>query len=126
MARDSIPFKSRFSAGALVRHGLTSQRSWPQMWTSPTPRKTYQVIIIGGGGHGLATAYYLARDWGIRDVAVIEKNWIGGGNTGRNTTIVPRTIIIRETHGSTSDRSICTPGCRMSSITTSCSASAAS
>ena len=58
------------------------------MWRTPTPRKAYQAVIIGGGGHGLATAYYLARDWGIRDVAVIERGWLGGGNTGRNTTIV--------------------------------------
>jgi sarcosine oxidase, subunit beta len=58
------------------------------MWRTPTPRKAYQAIIIGGGGHGLATAYYLARDWGIRDVAVIERGWLGGGNTGRNTTVI--------------------------------------
>jgi len=58
------------------------------MWRSPVPRKAYQVVIVGAGGHGLATAYYLARDWGIRDVAVLEKGWLGGGNTGRNTTVV--------------------------------------
>lgn len=58
------------------------------MWRSPEPRKNYQVVIVGGGGHGLATAYYLARYFGIRDIAVIEKGWLGGGNTGRNTTII--------------------------------------
>ena len=58
------------------------------MWRTPVPRRAYQAIIIGGGGHGLATAYYLARDWGIRDVAVIERGWLGGGNTGRNTTVI--------------------------------------
>ena len=88
MARPKIPFKKRFSAASLFRAGLSAQRDWPQMWRSPTPRKAYQVVIIGGGGHGLATAYYLARDWGIRDIAVVEKGWLGGGNTGRNTTVV--------------------------------------
>jgi sarcosine oxidase subunit beta len=83
-----IPFKARFSAARLIRAGFGHQRSWPQMWRTPTPRRAYQAIIIGGGGHGLATAYYLARDWGIRDVAVIERGWLGGGNTGRNTTVV--------------------------------------
>ncbi|MBA2933984.1 sarcosine oxidase subunit beta family protein [Sphingomonas sp. CGMCC 1.13654] len=85
---ESVPFKKRFSAAALFGAGLRGQRNWPALWRSPEPRKTYQVLIIGGGGHGLATAYHLARDWGIRDVAVIEKGWIGGGNTGRNTTVV--------------------------------------
>ena len=88
MARPRIPFKKRFSAGSLLRAGLRRQRDWPQMWRTPTPRKAYQVLLVGGGGHGLATAYYLARDWGIRDVAVIEKGWLGGGNTGRNTTLI--------------------------------------
>jgi sarcosine oxidase, subunit beta len=83
-----IPFRKRFSAGALFKAGLDGHQRWPEMWRSPVPRKAYQIVIIGGGGHGLATAYYLARDWGISDVAVIEKGWLGGGNTGRNTTVV--------------------------------------
>ena len=83
-----IPFRARFSAARLFGAGFSGQKRWPQMWRSPKPRRAYQVVIIGGGGHGLATAYYLARDWGIRDVAVIEKGWLGGGNTGRNTTVV--------------------------------------
>ena len=58
------------------------------MWRDPAPKAEYDVIIIGGGGHGLATAYYLAKEHGITNVAVIEKGWIGGGNVGRNTTII--------------------------------------
>ncbi|MEA1672716.1 sarcosine oxidase subunit beta family protein [Nitrospirillum sp. BR 11163] len=76
-----------YSALGLLRHGLGA-KAWPPAWREASPRERYRVVIIGGGGHGLATAYYLARNHGIRDVAVLEKGWIGGGNTGRNTTIV--------------------------------------
>ncbi len=79
---------TRYSALALLRAGLTGQRHWPRAWRDPSPRPNYEVIVIGGGGHGLATAYYLAKVHGIRNVAVLERGWIGGGNTGRNTTIV--------------------------------------
>ena len=78
----------KYSAFGILRKGLTHNRNWPRAWRSPEPKKSYDVIIVGGGGHGLATAYYLAKLHGIRNVAVLEKNWIGGGNTGRNTTIV--------------------------------------
>ncbi len=78
----------RYSVLSLARNALTGHRDWPQAWRSPEPRRHYQVVIVGGGGHGLATAYYLAKEHGIHDVAVLEKGWIGGGNTGRNTTIV--------------------------------------
>eukprot|EP01037_Dinobryon_pediforme_P027954 gene27954-31032_t len=78
----------RYSALALLKAGLNGQRGWERAWRDPEPRKHYDVVIIGGGGHGLATAYYLAKVHGIRNVAVLEKGWIGGGNTGRNTTIV--------------------------------------
>jgi len=78
----------KYSALSLVRNALTHNRHWREAWRKPDPKKRYDVIIVGGGGHGLATAYYLAKEHGIRNVAVLEKGWIGGGNTGRNTTIV--------------------------------------
>ncbi len=79
---------TRYSALSLVRNALDFNRKWRPAWRSPEPKKSYDAIIVGGGGHGLATAYYLARDHGLTSVAVLEKGWIGGGNTGRNTTIV--------------------------------------
>src|ERR1700731_673421 len=78
----------RYSALALARNALTSHENWPQLWRRPAPQSQYDVIIIGGGGHGLATAYYLAKEHRVTKVAVIEEGWLGGGNTGRNTTIV--------------------------------------
>jgi sarcosine oxidase subunit beta len=77
----------KFSFLSLLGAAITG-RDWPEQWRSPDPRAAYEVIIIGGGGHGLATAYYLAKEHGVRDIAVLEKGWIGGGNTGRNTTII--------------------------------------
>ncbi len=79
---------NRYSAFGLLRNALGYNRNWRAAWRSPEPKKSYDAIIVGGGGHGLATAYYLARDHGVRNIAVLEKGWIGGGNTGRNTTIV--------------------------------------
>ncbi len=78
----------RYSIFSLARHAVTRHRDWPAAWRHPEPKVAYDVVIIGGGGHGLATAYYLAKEHGITNVAVLEKDWIGGGNTGRNTTIV--------------------------------------
>ncbi len=78
----------RYSASALARHALSGHSRWALAWRSPEPSSAYDAIVVGGGGHGLATAYYLARNHGITKVAVLEKGWIGGGNTGRNTTVV--------------------------------------
>ncbi|WP_438391939.1 sarcosine oxidase subunit beta family protein [Caballeronia sp. DA-9] len=79
---------SRYSIFSLIRNGLSHHQNWQRQWRSPSPKKDYDVVIIGGGGHGLATAYYLAKEHGVRNIAVLEKGWIGGGNTARNTTIV--------------------------------------
>jgi sarcosine oxidase subunit beta len=76
-----------YSGFSLIRHGLTGQRGWKRAWRYPAPRRHYDVIIIGAGGHGLATAYYLATRHGIRDIAVLEKGYLGGGNSGRNTQV---------------------------------------
>ena len=78
----------RFSMWSLAREALRDNAGWPLQWRSPELKPTYDAVIVGGGGHGLATAYYLARDHGLRKIAVVEKGWIGGGNTGRNTTII--------------------------------------
>ncbi|PJE34158.1 sarcosine oxidase subunit beta [Pseudooceanicola lipolyticus] len=78
----------RYSAFAIAREALRHHAGWERAWKSPEPRRRYDVVIVGAGGHGLATAYYLGKNFGITDVAVIEKGWLGGGNTGRNTTII--------------------------------------
>ena len=72
----------------LLWQGLTGHKGWQQAWRSPEPKPHYDAVIIGGGGHGLATAYYLAREFGMTNIALLEKGWLGGGNTGRNTTNV--------------------------------------
>jgi sarcosine oxidase, subunit beta len=78
----------RFSVRTLLAEAMTAQQGWGRQWRNPEPRKSYDILIVGGGGHGLATAYYLAKVHGIANVAVLEKGWLGGGNTGRNTTII--------------------------------------
>ena len=80
--------KKKYSIFSIAKNALSSHQEWPKMWRSPEPREFYDVIIIGGGGHGLGTAYYLAKEFGLKNIAVIEKGWLGGGNTGRNTTII--------------------------------------
>jgi sarcosine oxidase subunit beta len=77
---------ARFSFLSLLRHG--AGKAWERQWRDAQPKASYDVVIVGAGGHGLATAYYLAIEHGIRDVAVLDKGWLGGGNTGRNTTII--------------------------------------
>ena len=78
----------RYSIFALLRNAISRHRDWPPLWRHPEPKPRYRVVIVGAGGHGLATAYYLAKEHGITDVAVLEKGWLGGGNTGRNTTVI--------------------------------------
>jgi sarcosine oxidase subunit beta len=78
----------KYSAWSLLRGALTGHRHWSPAWRPAEPKSRYDVIIVGGGGHGLAAAYYLAKNHQITNVAVLERGWIGGGNTGRNTTIV--------------------------------------
>ena len=80
--------KKKYSIFSIAKNALKGHKDWPKMWRSPKPREFYDVIIIGGGGHGLGTAYYLAKEHGLKNIAVIEKGWLGGGNTGRNTTII--------------------------------------
>ncbi|MBV2142363.1 sarcosine oxidase subunit beta family protein [Falsochrobactrum sp. TDYN1] len=79
---------SRFSLASVVKNALSGNKNWEPQWPDAEPKAEYDVIIVGAGGHGLGTAYYLAKEHGITNVAVIEKGWLGGGNTGRNTTII--------------------------------------
>ncbi len=78
----------KYSVFSLIKNAFSYHENWQPAWRSPEPKKEYDAIIIGGGGHGLTTAYYLAKNHGMTNIAVIEKGWIGGGNTGRNTTII--------------------------------------
>ena len=78
----------KYSIFSLIKNAFSYHENWQPVWRSPEPKNNYDAIIIGGGGHGLTTAYYLAKNHGLTNIAVIEKGWIGGGNTGRNTTII--------------------------------------
>ncbi len=90
---------AKYSIFSLLRNARDYHANWPRVWRSPEPKGSYDVVIIGGGGHGLATAYYLAKEHGISDVAVLEKGWLGGGNTGRNTTVVRSNYLWDESAG---------------------------
>jgi sarcosine oxidase subunit beta len=78
----------RYSGLRVLIEGLTGNRGWTPLWRDAEPKPDYEVVVVGAGGHGLATAYYLAKEFGVRDVAVLEKGWLGSGNVGRNTTII--------------------------------------
>ncbi|SIT16714.1 sarcosine oxidase subunit beta family protein [Paracoccus saliphilus] len=79
---------TQFNAFSLLKNALTGHKSWDEQWPDSQPKAEYDVVIVGAGGHGLGAAYYLAKEHGITNVAVIDKGWLGGGNTGRNTTII--------------------------------------
>jgi len=87
----------KYSVFSLLRNAVGYNRYWQKAWRSPEPQREYDAVIVGGGGHGLATAYYLAKEHGMRNIAVLEKGWIGGGNTGRNTAIVRSNYLWTET-----------------------------
>ena len=89
----------KYSVFALAREAMRSHSGWKKQWENPEPRANYDVIIIGAGGHGLGTAYYLAKEHGITNIAVLEKGWLGGGNTGRNTTIIRSNYLYDESAG---------------------------
>ena len=87
-----------YSAYTLLKNALTGNRDWKPAWRKPDPKPSYDVVIIGGGGHGLSTAYYLAKEHGITNVAVLEKGYLGSGNVGRNTTAVRSNYLLPENH----------------------------
>src|SRR5579875_2503765 len=86
----------RFSALSLLRHAFKGHQDWQPQWRSPEPKSEYDAVIVGAGGHGLGAAYYLASQHGMRNIAVLERGWLGGGNTGRNTTIIRSNYLFDE------------------------------
>ena len=89
----------KYSVFAIAREALRGHTGWEKQWDNPEPRAAYDVVIVGAGGHGLATAYYLAKEHGISNIAVLDKGWLGGGNTGRNTTIIRSNYLYDESAG---------------------------
>ncbi|MCX5517290.1 sarcosine oxidase subunit beta family protein [Kaistia defluvii] len=89
----------RFSLKSLISEAFNAHQGWERQWRAPEPKAAYDAVIVGGGGHGLATAYYLAKEHGLTNIAVIEKGWLGGGNTGRNTTIIRSNYLYEESEG---------------------------
>ena len=90
---------TRFSWTSLLTNALTGHKNWDQQWPDSEPKAEYDVVIVGAGGHGLGAAYYLAKEHGVTNVAVIDKGWLGGGNTGRNTTIIRSNYLYDESAG---------------------------
>src|ERR1700690_780499 len=88
--------RQAFSALTLFRRGLSGHLSWEPQWRKAVPKASYASVIVGGGVHGLGAAYYLAKEHGLTNIAVLEKGWIGGGNTGRNTTIIRSNYLFNE------------------------------
>ena len=86
----------KYSIWSLLKHAMGGHKGWERAWRDPVPKKSYDVIIVGGGGHGLATAYYLAKNHGIKNIAILETGYVGGGNVGRNTTIVRSNYMMQE------------------------------
>ena len=87
---------SKYSVLSLIKNAFSDNKNWERAWRDPEPKKHYDIIIIGAGGHGLASAFYLAKNHGIKNIAVLEKGYLGGGNTGRNTTIVRSNYMLDE------------------------------
>ena len=107
-----------YSVFRILKEGLTGNKGWKPAWRDPDPKPHYDVIIIGGGGHGLSTAYYLSNKFGVTNVAVLEKGYLGSGNVGRNTTIIRSNYLLPGTSRSTNFPCSCGKGWNRTSTTT--------